>query len=284
MKQGYFENYTTTQREIWVKREDSLLEFKIWFIYSFKFIGDSENKIIDFLNNEYERYDWTKTSDSDLLQNLSSKYSDLHTKNLNLPPRLYAIAEDELDNIDTKIFRKGNLIFGDSVGGISPNKPNSHNKSYKSQLLSQDTILFSPGVLARIIIEKEDKNHYIFQLAEKNLRKKGEVFYKPVGGHIKATSDKYDSLIKTFELIPKERKEIQDVNDVSFFIKTEYFDNFITLFLNDIFIDNNFFYFENPEISILRELFEELGPIYSSDGIDLLSNEDLIKLHDDKIS
>lgn len=276
MRSGYTNKYDSYKREIWVQRNNFLIEFKIWFIYSFNFIGRSKEKIVDFIRHERERFDWHAPLMPTKLKEASLFYRETATSNNFLPPRLWTISEEELMDFKTELYTDSNqFVFGDSVGGIAPNMPDIHNEHLKLELFKQKTVLFSPGVLARIIVNVDGVDYYVFQLAEKNLRKKGEVFYKPIGGHIKASSMKYDYLINEYKLLPKDQMQVQDVNDVAFYINTEYFKDFVELFNQDIFFKQEYFYFENPEISIIRELHEELGPIPSRDGISLLSNDDL---------
>ncbi len=274
-QQGYVRSANPTKREIWVQRDDGTIEFKVWFIYGFKFIGSSEQKIVDFLHAEKLRF----IPGSHTVASLTAAayhYTDLCTGNRELPPRLAAIPNDELNSMETTIIRDATgCVWGDSVGGIAINKTGDHNLHLKELIHGQENILFSPGVLARIEVEINQQPHFVFQLAAKNLVQKGTIFYKPIGGHLKVTSNQYDALITEFGLIPKSGSVFRGLNDVAFFVPTDVFTTFIKRFVDDTFLMRNFRYFENPEVSIERELFEELGPESSNDGIELLLANDL---------
>ncbi|MBA7566169.1 hypothetical protein ES708_07857 [subsurface metagenome] len=130
-------------------------------------------------------------------------------------------------------------------------------------------------MLARIFITLDDlEKIYIFQLAAKNLREKGEIFYKPIGGHIKYIKDTYQDLINKFKIRLNKKNEQQDFRDISFYIIPKYFNSFISTFKKDI-LNKTFYYFENPKISILREIKEEIGPVDTNDGISLLNHKNI---------
>ena len=274
---GYLGNYQPVQRNIWVKRDNGQLEFKIWFIYTYELIGIARDTVITFLEAEQARYRGSQPHDLDQLKASAIAYSDLQTTNINLPPRLQSLSEQVLNDLDTELFTDANgFVFGDSVGGTALNKPAAHNAHLKKDLHKYDTILFNPGALARVVYKQDGQNYSIFQLSEKNLRTKGRIFYKPFGGHLKVVAQHYADLLKTYGITSKIDNP-HDLYDVSFFVDTRRFDDFITLFSEDTFINETFHFFEDPLLSTNRELLEEIGPVTNPDGINLLSAEDLTK-------
>ena len=75
-------------------------------------------------------------------------------------------------------------------------------------------MLVSPGILSRIPIDINGVQHFIFQLAEKNLRTKGDLFYKPIGGHMKYT-EALQHRFEDFGLKRKFRYQPQMTNETS---------------------------------------------------------------------
>jgi len=265
-----------TLREIWVQREDNILEYKLWVIYSVSFQKETEEKIISFLKFENKRFDINS-----LLQNeenfrtIANEYTNLETTLKSLPPRILSIKENDLNIMETElILNDNNFIFGDSVGGISPNKPVLHNEKLLEAIKSAKKILINPGVLARIEILDNELKSFIFQLAEKNLRKKKQVFYKPIGGHLKYKDD-FIPYIKELKLELKDRNQVQDSHDLSLFVEPNSFLKLSSILKKDIMSEKTFKYIENPMESIYRELQEEIGHIYASDGISLLDKNDM---------
>jgi len=273
---GIFIKSTPNIREIWVQREDEVLEYKLWVIFSVSFKKETEKKIFSFLNLENERHEVNDLPESsNTLMNIASEYTNLKTISKLLPPRLIGIEANRLNNMDTELITdKNNFIFGDSVGGLSPNKPIVHNEELFKSIQKARKILINPGVLTRIEIMDENKKTYIFQLAEKNLRKKSQIFYKPIGGHLKY-KDNFIPFIKEFDLELKSRNEEQDAHDLSLYVKPNNFVKLSDILKKDLLSEKEYFYIENPQISIYRELQEELGPIFASDGISLLDEEDM---------
>ena len=276
MQHGYRYSDQVSHRTIWVRRDNNALECKTWFIYSFPFIGQSAHKIQDFLAHEQARYAWPHPVNPADLQRAAADFQDLNTTDPYLPPRLPAIAENELSALDTALVTNAHdFVLGDSVGGLAPDKPHNHNLHLHTEITEQDIILFNPGVLGRVTIEQDGKTFYIFQLSPKNLLQKGCAFYKPIGGHLKVWPDRYNALVERYELITKDTSHAQDQHDVSFGVKARHFSAFNDLFLQDTLINRSFAWFEDPALSMQAELAEELGPVPSFDGINLLSAVDL---------
>lgn len=269
-------------RYIWVSRDNGILEVKIWFIYTFIFKGASARKIISFINAENKRFLFKKEISKEEAMTLSDLYPDLNTNNTVLPPRLLLLSENQINRLDTELsYNTDGFLFGDSIGGIAPNKSMEHNEYLKKNIELVNKILFNPGVLARIIINIDEEKKYIFQLARKNLKNKGQIFYKPIGGHLKFNNKYINKVIDEFELELIKRNEKQDSADVSLYIPSNMYNSFMDFFYKDLIEISRFKYFENPFISIKRELFEEIGPVFSSDGISLLNNNDLYFIYED---
>ncbi|MEO1257922.1 MAG: hypothetical protein AAFZ15_03965 [Bacteroidota bacterium] len=276
MKLGFRTKEQPDVREIWVLRDDGTIEVKKWFIFTLEFIGDSKEKIQSFVNLEKERYAWGATPDKKKIKRASKYYSSLGTKTKILPPRLIWFKQKELELLDTELCQNGNgFVYGDSVGGIAPNLGKYHNAYLKDRIHKSKKILFNPGVLARIIINVSGQDHYVFQLAEKNLRKKGHIFYKPIGGHIKFSIDNIGALVSKFGLELIERHKNLKFKDVSLYLDSDHYNEFENLFEKDIIENKSYKIFEDPQVSMIRELHEEIGPVSSRDGINLLNKYDL---------
>lgn len=265
-----------TLREIWVQRKDNILEYKLWVIYPISFQKETEKKIISFLNFENKRFD-----NKSLPQNkkdfvdIVKEYTNLETISKSLPPRLVSIKENDLNAMETELIsNENNFIFGDSVGGISPNKQVIHNQQLLEVISSAKKILINPGVLARIEVNDNQLKSFIFQLAEKNLRKKEQVFYKPIGGHLKYKDD-FKPYIEEFNLELKDRDQTQDTHDLSLFVEPNNFLKLSNIFKKDLMSEKKYEYIEDPQESIYRELQEEIGHIFASDGISLLDEDDM---------
>lgn len=274
-KKGTFIKNTHDIREIWVQREDDIIEYKLWVIFQVSFKELTQEKISSFLETENHRFEVTKLfQDKKQLFRIAPEYTNLETNVKSLPPRLMGISENDLNALDTELFTdKNDFVYGDSIGGISPNKPSIHNKNLLKSVKSSKKILLNPGVLARIEINNK-KRTYIFQLAEKNLRSKNQIFYKPIGGHLKY-KEPFNSLIKKFNLELKNRIEEQDTHDLSLYVNPNNFLELSKILKKELISEKEYYYIEDPRISIYRELQEELGPIFASDGISLLDKEDL---------
>lgn len=271
-------------REIWVDREESLLEYKLWFVFKVKFSSQTEKKIFSFLDSEKSRFS-QKWSDNDAIyfQKAASEYADLSTNSTYMPPRLIDIGEEDLISMDTELIVDGNsFTFGDSVGGISPNKPQCHNEHLMEKINTVDRVLLNPGILARIEIGEGENKKYIFQLAEKNLRKKGMIFYKPIGGHLKYT-EAFKPFINKLGLNLKNGNQEQDDCDLSLYVKPDKFFDLSDLLKQDLLSEKSFILIENPIISLRRELREEIGPDSASDGINLLNEQDLEEIYEEAI-
>lgn len=272
--QGIYVKNSQNIREIWVDREDDILEYKLWVIFEVSFKKETEKKVLSFLQTEKKRYNASIQNNNDF-KDIAHLYTDLTTDSEILPPRLINIEKDELNKMKTELISINKFIYGDSIGGISPNKPMQHNEKSLKDIKSAKTILINPGVLARIVVSNNQKENYVFQLAEKNLRKKNQIFYKPIGGHLKYTNH-FEPLIKRLNLNLKNRDEIQDANDLSLYVEPDNFLELSNILKKELLSkDEKFYYIENPKKSIYRELEEEIGHIFASDGISLLNEEDM---------
>jgi hypothetical protein len=211
-------------REIWVQREDNILEYKLWIIYQVFFREATEKKVLSFLKSENERFEINNLAqNNEEFINTAHEYTNLETMSKSLPPRLIGIRENDLNEMKTELIsNENNFIYGDSVGGISPNKPVVYNEQPLKAIYSAKKILINPGVLARIETTDDKIKSYIFQLAEKNLRKKNQIFYKPIGGHLKYKNN-FIPLIEKLNLELKSRDEEQDSHDLSLFVKPNNF-------------------------------------------------------------
>lgn len=271
---GIYVNNSQNIREVWVDREDNILEYKLWVIFEISFKKETEKKVLSFLEIEKNRYNASIQSTNEL-KNIAHLYTDLTTDSQLLPPRLIGIEKNELNKMKTELISIDKFIYGDSIGGISPNKPIQHNEKSLKDIQSAKTILINPGVLARIVVSNNENETYIFQLAEKNLRKKNQIFYKPIGGHLKYTSH-FEPLIEKLNLNLKNRDETQDANDLSLYVEPDKFFELSNILKKELLSkQEKFFYIENPKKSIYRELEEEIGHIFASDGISLLNETDM---------
>lgn len=267
-------NNLVDYKRVWVNREDLCLEYKIWLIFDLKFSKRAEKAITDFIEQEMNRCQKYDASASELIDS-ASHYNNLNSDNQILPPRLIAIDYDELINMELGLVEYKGSTLGDSVIGILPFTSNSINQDLYNKLPEYQKVLFNPGVLARICVEFHGKKSYVYQLAHKNLNKRGQIFYKPIGGHIKYNSKHIASIQNEYGIDIKNPLLKEDINDVSFELNPTTFDQFTETFDGEMLGKNKYYYFENPSISIKRELMEEIGPIDSTDGISLLSSEDI---------
>jgi hypothetical protein len=267
-------------REVWVRRDDGGLEYKPWLIFDVFFTDRALRRIVDFLHVEdaRTRVTWQAPPTTDQLKAASTQYGNLVDAPAQIPPRLLAVDEVAFEALPTELVHDRWYTLGDSVGGIGLSKPSSHNQHFADLVVDEGRdILVSPGILCRIPVPYRGKRHYIFQLAEKNLRVKGQVFYKPIGGHLKHTS----ALDETIERLGLRRKGAvmpQDVSDITFFVPPSRFLEFRTLLLSQIAAAESRLVVP-PRRILEEELKEELGPNAASDGICLLTNEE-VTLHD----
>lgn len=263
-------------RQVWVKREDGSFEYKPWFIYEVIFSEQAQKKLSDFLEYEEKRLSGVdiKQLSPNVLQVASKLYGDLNTNSTTLPIRLLSIPFEELIALPTELVDRDFYTLGDSVGGIAPNKEQVHNAHFEELALSQNKeILFTPGVLCLLPIKKQDKQVYLFQLAEKNLRNKGKIFYKPIGGHLKY-KEKFLKYLNVYSLRVKSSLKPQDINDLALFIAPEKFKEFVTFFHNTIHDDKENLFMSIADI-VAKEIEEEIGPKDVSDGISLLTESEL---------
>lgn len=275
-KKGIYIRNDYDIREIWVQRNANILEYKLWVIFQINFNKETEKKVLSFLQAENERFLHNNLPKShEEFINVANEYTNLETISNSLPPRLIAIKENDLNDMQTElVIDENGFIYGDSVGGLSLNKLEVHNEKFLKDIYSVEKILINPGVLARIEIKDGQEKKFVFQLAEKNLQKKMQIFYKPIGGHLKYKNN-FESLIKKLNIELKNRDEEQDLHDISLYIKPDKFLEVSNVLKNDLLSKRQYLYIEDPKISIYRELQEEIGPIFASDGISLLDKFDM---------
>ncbi|WP_349958111.1 hypothetical protein [Rhizobium sp. ZPR3] len=252
------------------------MEYKPWLIFDVSLPDSANRKISAFVSSELERASvfLLNPPSRDEVSKTSGSYCDLENAPATVPPRLLAIDTRKLDMLPTELVNENWYTLGDSVGGISLEKPPTHNAKLAT-LVNQSShdILFSPGLLCRIRVPLPNGDAFIFQLAEKNLRTKGVAFYKPIGGHLKYKS-RFKSYINDLSLKVKGSTMPQDEGDVSFYVSPTKFERLRTLVLNDI-NKHKWDHLIDPIDTLQHELLEELGPVNASDGISLLSREEL---------
>lgn len=260
-------------KKIWLKRDDGTLEYKEWFIFSFKIQSPTKNKIHKFINHEILRYnkDYNK-----IFKNIKDEdFYDINTTNSYIPPRIIRLTKDIATSFGFSLVKDVNkFVFGDNVGGILQENNLTNNSYLQRDLINYDYVLFNPGIIAKIHYSNNQDDYYIYQLDKKNLFHKEKIFYTAFGGHIKYNINKLKPYIDKYHIICKKRESDPNNDDLSFLIPTQYFHNFIKLFQKDI-LTEIFDYFENPSITIKRELLEELGPNKAFDGINLLTDNEI---------
>ena len=260
-------------KKIWVKREDNTLEYKEWFIFDFELENDLKNKIDEFIGIEQNRY---QGDYKDLFNNIQeTDFYDLETKNYYLPPRIIKLTKEIAQSLNFSIKKDINhFSFGDDIGGILQDNIISNNQVLERDVINYKYILFNPGVIAKIHYRYNNEDCYIYQLDKKNLFNKQKIFYSAFGGLLKYNKEKLSPYLNKLNIICKTRESDKNNNDVSFLIPTEHFSSFIKIIHNDL-LTKSYNLFENPESTIKRELLEELGPINSDDGINLLTEEEI---------
>lgn len=260
-------------KKIWVKRDDNTLEYKEWFIFDFELKDEVKNKIKDFINDEENRY---INDYKEVFNNIKEEdFYNLKTSNKYLPPRVLKLTKEIAHSLNFSIKKSiKSFSFGDDVGGILQDDITSNNQFLERNIINYKYILFNPGVIAKIHYKENDEEYYIYQLDKKNLFNKQRIFYSAFGGHLKYNKGSLSPYLKKYNTICKNRESDETNNDVSFLIPAEHFSKFIRIIHNDI-LTKSYNLFENPEATIKRELLEELGPINSDDGINLLTEEEV---------
>ncbi|MFD5094658.1 hypothetical protein ACFWMR_28925 [Amycolatopsis thailandensis] len=260
---------TPEVRRIWVQRE-GLIEYKSWFIFSWEIQGAALKKLITFLRAENRRFCDLKAT-PERLKVAAQEYSSVDTSIPELPPRLIAIPESKLAKMGTRLVTEGRFTYGDSVGGLAPSAVGDIDSRLRDKVNSSDLVLFSPGVLARLKCVIENEPHYLFQLAVKNLRRSGAIFYKAVGGHLKF-HPAFDEVIYDLGLKVKEYGQSQDSRDLVFHVQGAKLQAVTDLFDRETVGPDGEKFFVRPIVSMHDELWEEVGPLDTSDGVSLFSD------------
>lgn len=260
-------------KKVWIKRDDNTLEYKEWFIFSFKIKDNTKEKLHNFINHEITRYN---KDYENIFQNIKKEdFYNINTTNRYLPPRIIKLPKDTAISFGFSLIKDlNNFTFGDNVGGILQEETLTNNSYLQREIINYEYILFNPGIIAKLHYIDNKNDYYLFQLDQKNLFHKNKVFYTSFGGHIKYNINNLTPYIKKYNIICKHREDDPNNDDLSFLIPTKYFNEFLTIFQKDI-LTEQFKFFENPSISIQRELFEELGPTQAIDGINLLTNQEM---------
>lgn len=262
-------------KKIWLKRDDNTLEYKEWFIFSFQLKEELKNKINIFINNEIVRY---KPDSSNIFNSINqSDYDDLSMTNPYIPPRLIKLNHQTASSFNFSLKKINNVTFDDNVGGILQDYTLINNSYLSRELINYDYVLFNPSVFAKIYYSDNNQNYYVYQLDKHNLFHKNKIFYTACGGHLKYNHSVLEKYIKRFEIVCQEKEDSMDQKDLSFLIPSKHFNEFIKMFQQDI-LSEQFNYFENPVIGIKRELLEELGPIKSNDGLNILEADEIFQL------
>ena len=263
-------------KKVWIKRDDNTLEYKEWFIFSFKIENDTKVKINNFINHEILRYN---KKNENIFDNVKKEdFYNIDTTNRYIPPRIIKLPKDTATSFGFSLVKDiNNFTFGDNVGGILQEEYLTNNTYLQRELINYDYILFNPGIIAKLHFYAKENDYYLYQLDQKNLFHKNRVYYTAFGGHIKYNTERLKPYLIKYNIICKQREGDSNNDDLSFLIPTKYFNEFITIFQKDI-LTKQFNLFENPSITIQRELFEELGPISAIDGINLLTNQEMITL------
>lgn len=262
-------------KKIWVKKDDNILEYKEWFIFDFELEGKIKDKVKDFIEKEEYRYSGDY---KDLFNNiLEEEFYNIETKNNYIPPRIIKLIKDVAKSLNFSKFNDVNhFTFGDDVGGILQEDDENNNTILQREIINYSHILFNPGVIAKIHYEDNSEYYYIYQLSKNHLFSKDKIFYSAFGGHIKYKNELIPYLEK-YNIKINDRQSNNSNYDVSLLIPIEYFEDFIKLFHKDI-LTKEFNLYENIEETIKRELLEELGPVNSSDGINLLTEDEIKKI------
>jgi hypothetical protein len=259
-------------RRIWVQR-NGFIEYKIWFIFSWDITGEALGTLSSFLTAETRRFQESDMT-PERLKHAAHDYSSLDTKYPELPPRLIAIPKSRLAAMGTRLVTEGQVTYGDSVGGLAPSATGDAGNSLRERIGPDDEVLFSPGVLARLRCELQGETCYLFQLAVKNLHKTGSVFYKAVGGHLKS-HPAFDKVIYDLDLRMKTARQAQDSRDLVFRVRGDRLQTVADLFENETLTPGNERLFVPPITSMHEELWEELGPVDTNDGISLFSDTEM---------
>lgn len=256
-------------RHIWVQR-DGFVEYKTWFIFSWEITGRALDKLSAFLMMEKHRFHDDEAT-PERLRLAAGDYSSLTTGLPELPPRLVAVPGSRLAAMGTRLVADGQVTYGDSVGGLAPSATGDVDTGLRERVGPYDEVLFSPGVLARLRCELQGKTCYLFQLAVKNLRKTGSIFYKAVGGHLKF-HPAFDEVINSFDLKVKKSGQAQDTRDLVFRVRGDRFPDVADLFEQEVLGAGAERLFVSPVRSMYDELWEEVGPTETSDGVSLFSD------------
>lgn len=259
-------------RRIWVQR-DGFIEYKTWFIFSWDVTGGALDLLSSFLKAEAGRFRDAEAAPV-RLKLAAGDYNTLTTQLPELPPRLTVIPEAKLAAMGTRLVTEGRVIYGDSVGGLAPSATGDAHSGLRKHIGPSDEVLFSPGVLARLRCELLGGTGYLFQLAAKNLRRSGAIFYKAVGGHLKF-HDAFQEVVRDLDLKLKKSGQIQDAGDLVFRVRGDRLQIAIDLFEDDVLRSGNERFFVRPITSMHEELREEVGPTETSDGINLFSDVEL---------
>ncbi|TCO52896.1 hypothetical protein [Actinocrispum wychmicini] len=256
-------------RHIWVQR-DGFVEYKTWFIFSWEITGRALDKLSAFLTTEKLRFRDNQVT-PERLRLAATDYSSLTTELPELPPRLAVVPASRLASMGTRLVTDGRVTYGDSVGGLSPSATGDVDAGLRQRIGPRDEVLFSPGVLARLRCELPGGPGYLFQLAVKNLRKTGSIFYKAVGGHLKF-HPAFDDVIGDLDLRVKRTGQVQDTRDLVFRVRGDRFPDVIDLFEHEVLGTGDEGLFVAPVKSMYEELWEEVGPTETSDGVSLFSD------------
>lgn len=262
-------------RRIWVER-DGYIEYKIWYIFTWHIQGTARHKIVDFLRKEETRYNGSYFT-AEERQLASHNYSRERSFDHIIPPRLCAINASTLATMGTCIVHSNDIVYGDSVGGLHPMQKEDVGLEIRERVSTNDRILFSPGVLARLGFHysESEEYSYLFQLAAKNLRKTGSIFYKAIGGHLKY-DNAFEKLMQYFQIEVKRKGRGEDFRDIAFWLPGNKLDEFAYLFEKETSPRSTSNLFLSPLKSMSQEIYEELGPIQTDDGISLLTISDIV--------
>lgn len=258
-------------RRIWVLR-DGFIEYKVWFIYSWKVIGVARDKVVSFLAAEAERFEAASTGQA--RRESACDFNSLTTRNPALPPRLHSVEESILNSMGTQLVTAAATTFGDSVGGLAPLAQGDLDTHLRLNVRPRDHILFSPGVLAQLMYEDGGRTNFLFQLAVKNLRRSGAIFYKAIGGHMKYATA-FEEAIKELDLEVKVSSQAQDSRDLVLWVPGYSLDKVSAIFDQETINTRSTGLFVPPFDSMCDELWEEIGPVETSDGISLLSASEM---------
>lgn len=232
---------TYDYKKIWTKTENNNLEYKEWFIFNFTMEEPLNNKINSLINQEYNNFQ----------------------SNNNIPPKITKLNKEKTSSFNDSSFNDENKFsYTDKVCISLQDNELTYNNYLQRELINYDYVSFTAEIIINIHYKNDKEECYIYRFDEK------QKAYDTFGFSIKYQINNLQPHLKKFNIKTKPENS-------TLLIPTKNFNNFITLFQQDI-LTEKYLLFENPNKEIKKHLFEQLNKLDKSITQDDMKNLKLI--------